>query len=249
MSGVSKGWTVEKSKTTKKELIDIYRQHVWKRRHSLTNKYIEKGLAVEEDAITLFTLVKKVLYKKNAVRLNNRHFTGEIDIYLGEDITKATRTYDIKSCWDWSTFPNPFDPINKDYDFQGQTYMDLSGASMHTLVYCLVNTPAKLIVDEKRKLAWNMGIIDTQNEDYRKGCAEIEKNCIYDMELFYKENPGFEFDSDLDKWQYDIPAKERICEIDILKDRKKIDRMKERTVECKLWMKKNLFKNRQELLN
>ena len=240
MTGVAKKWDVENSLTCKRKLIQIFREDRWKRRNDKGNKYTEKGLAVEEESITLYSLVKKEMFNKNDQRLNNNYFTGELDLYKGENITKALRTYDIKSSWDWTTFPSMCDVLDSDYDYQGQVYMDLSGAGMHTVVHCLVNTPENLIRDEKRRLAWKMGVIDLETPEYVAACVEVEKNAIVDMALFCKQNPGFEFHCR--NWEYDIPMEERIHEIDVVRDQKKIDAMIARVIEARAWMNRNLFK-------
>jgi hypothetical protein len=240
MTGVAKGWDVENSLTCKRRLVQMFREHTWKRRNNKTNKYTEKGVAVEEDAITLYCRVKKEMFTKNTVRLTNKYFTGELDLFRGESILKATKTIDVKSSWDWTTFPSMCDVLDSDYDYQGQTYMDLCGAESHTVAYCLVNTPANLILDEKRRLAFKMGIIETETPEYIEACIEVEKNCIYDMDLFKKHNPFFDFHCK--DWQYDIPMGQRVYEIEVKRDDKKIAAMKARIDNCREWMNKNLFK-------
>lgn len=240
MTGVAKGWDVENSLTCKRKLVQMHREIIWRRRSNKSNKYTEKGLSVEEDSITLYCRVKGELFNKNTIRLNNEFFTGELDLYKGEEITKAKKTVDIKSSWDWTTFPSICDTVDSAYDYQGQTYMDLSGAGIHTVASCLVNTPAGLIMDEKRKLAWKMGIIDIETPEYIEKCIEIEKNAIVDMEMFLKHFPSFEFH--IRNWEHDIPMAERVYEMDVVRDDKKIGKMKDRVEECRKWMNKNLFK-------
>ncbi len=238
MTGVAKKWDVENSLTCKRKLIQMHRELIWKRRSNKSNKYVEKGLAVEEAAITLYCRVKKTMFKKNDIRLNNEFFTGELDLYEGTEIMKAKHTIDIKSSWDWTTFPSICDEVDAAYDYQGQTYMDLSGAGIHTVVHCLVNTPASMIVDEKFRLARKMGIIGTETPEYVMGCCEIEKNAIVDMAQFNKDNPGFEFH--IKNWDFDIPMEQRIHEMDVVKDESKIARMKDRVNESREWMSINL---------
>jgi len=238
MSGVAKGWDVDHSLTCKRKLVQIHRELKWERRKEFDNKYTKKGKQAEESSITLYCRVKKEMFSKNEIRLNNDCFTGELDLFQGESITKAKRVIDIKSSWDWTTFPSICDTLDSNYDYQGQVYMDLTGAGLHTVAHCLENTPATLIVDEKRRLAWNMGIIDLESPEYIAKCIEIEKNCIVDMALFTKENPGFEFH--IRNWEYDIPMVDRVHETDVVRDDKKIGRMRERVEECREWMVKNL---------
>lgn len=239
MSGVAKGWEVDNSLTCKRKLVQIYRELKWQRSVHFENKYTQKGNESEEASITLYCRVKKQMFKKNDIRLMNDYFTGELDLFKGESITKAERVIDIKTSWDWTTFPSICDKVNPDYDYQGQVYMDLTGASNFTVAHCLVNTPAQLIVDEKRRLAWKMGIIDNETPEYIENCIEIEKNCIVDMPLFQKENIGFEFHST--NWEHDIPMSERVHEINVVRDDSKIERMKQRVDECRVWMVNNLL--------
>jgi len=53
------------SETTKKYLREVMIYEKYGRKKDISNKYIEKGLAVEEDAITLYSRFTKVFYKKN----------------------------------------------------------------------------------------------------------------------------------------------------------------------------------------
>ena len=240
MSGTGKGWPIEKSITCQRKLVDMYREHAWKRRNPLKNKYVTKGLEAENDSITLYSRFKKKIFKKNDTRLTNEFFTGELDLYEGESITKATKVIDIKSCWDWTTLPSCID-VNDDYEEQINVYLDLTGALVGVIAYCLVNTPAELITDEKRRLAYKMGILDEETEEYILQCIEIEKNCIVDIEQFKKDYPFFEFHCSY--WQYDIPMEERVVEIEFKRNEVLIMKMKQRVIESRVWMNKNLFKN------
>jgi hypothetical protein len=242
MTGVAKGWSVEDSLTCKRKLVQIYRELTWQRRTDKGNKYTEKGNAVEEDSITLYSRLKKEVFKKNDIRLENDFFTGEVDLFKGEEIRKAEKTIDTKSCWDWTTMPSICDTVDAGYEYQGLTYLDLTGANVHTVAYCLVNTPASLIMDEKKKLAWKMGVIDTEPQEYIDACIEIEKNHIYDMPLFLSHHPYFELHCK--DWKYDVPMAERLYEIDVLRNNTKIQKMKDRVIECREWMNKNLFKKK-----
>lgn len=241
MTGVAKNWSVDDSLTCKKKLIQMFREKQWKRRNNQSNKYVEKGLEVEESSIDLYCSVKKEFFKKNDIRLTNDYFTGELDLYKGEEITKAIKTIDIKSSWDWTTFPSMANTIVADYKYQGHTYMDLTGALTHSVAYCLVNTPGNLIMDEKRRLAYKMGVLDNESPEYISACVEIEKNSIYDMSLFIKDNPGFEFHSE--NWDFDIPKDERVHEVEFNRNEPELYKMKTRVIECRDWMKKFLVKN------
>lgn len=246
MTGIAKGWSVDNSLTCKRMLVQIHRERTWKRKSSKGNKYTEKGTQVEPDAITLYSRVKKNVYIKNDERINNLFFTGEPDLFLGKSATDCEIIVDIKSSWSWETFPSMLDTESKDYHQQLQTYMALTGAKIGIVAHCLVNTPADLISDEKRKLAWKLGVIDQETPEYTELCKEIERNAIVDMGLFRKHYPFFEFHSDAEKWEHDIPKEERVHEIIIERDDAYIQKMQDRVIECRNWMNTKLLNNKEE---
>ncbi len=97
--------------------------------------------------------------------------------------------------------------------WQGQGYMALTGASTHSVAYCLVNSPDNAITDEKKKLAYIMHVLDPgakDNDEYIRKCKQIEINHIFDIQAFLNECPWFEFDNDVNDWQWDVPAMQRI---------------------------------------
>ena len=62
---------VKLSETTKTHLIDKFVSYKYGRNTDIKNKYITKGLEVEEDSITLFSQYSKTFYRKNEERLTN----------------------------------------------------------------------------------------------------------------------------------------------------------------------------------
>lgn len=202
--------------TAKGYLVKVYAEEKYGRRQDLQAKAIKKGLAVEEDAITLISKLDKTLYKKNDVRLNNKWFTGEPDVFTGISIKKASRIIDTKASWDLDSFLSKMRSTFLDnmYWWQGQGYMDLSGASEFEVSYCLVDTPQVLIDDEKKRLFWKMGVATEQNTDYLLACAEIEKNMTFN----------------------DIPEAERRIAFQINKDKEAIERARAQVIKCREWL-------------
>jgi hypothetical protein len=231
---------IELSATTNKELLKIYRQERWQRRAEIDNKYIRKGTAVEEDGVTLYSLHKSIMLKKNEERLANDYFNGEIDVFIGEEIRKAKKTIDIKCSWSWETFPSFLEKVNAAYDYQGQAYMDLCGAESHTIAYCLVNTPAKLIEKEINNLFYELGV-GSEDPQFIKRAIQKERDSIYDLKKFIAEYPDYKFYSDVSEWVYDIPITERVYEVTVNRDEKKIEELKKRWDDCRKWMNNNLF--------
>ena len=73
----------------------------------------------------------------------DEYFCGTPDVILEDTIV------DIKSSWDCFSFPLFEDKINsKDYFYQLQVYMHLTGKRKAQLCYVLMNTPEDLTFDE-----------------------------------------------------------------------------------------------------
>lgn len=204
------------SETCKTHLIELYVQHKYNRTKKIENKYVEKGRAVEEDAITLYSKLRKSFFRKNKERLTNKYITGEPDLFIGKDILYADCIIDTKCSWDLYTYIKAkYDKTNKDYYWQGMGYMALTGAKQFKLVYCLINTPTSLILDEKRRLAYRLDVIDDYGRpDYIEACKEIERNCIFD----------------------DIPDSERMFEIVIDRDEPQIHKIYDRVSASRKWL-------------
>lgn len=187
-------WT-KLSETTKSYLLECYIREVYGRDKEILNKYIEKGLAVEEDSITLYSRNTKTFFKKNEERLSNDYIIGTPDLFTGTSIQEAETIIDVKSSWDIHTFFKTInEPVNKNYIHQINGYCALSGAKVGKLVYCLVDTPPILILDEQRRLGWKMGLATNDreaNEVYNQACEYLEKSMTFsdiDIAERYIEN-------------------------------------------------------------
>lgn len=212
---------VNLSLTCRNYLIDLYVQAKYGRERNISNKYIEKGLQVEEDSITLLSLIEKKFLIKNTLRLNNDYVSGEPDAFFGEDIFRAECIYDTKSSWDLFTFCHSKygEDINQDYWWQLQGYSDLTGTKNLALAYCLVNTPMPLINSEIQSTWYKMGCPSEDSAIYIETCAAIEKSMTYD----------------------DIPKEERIKIFKIDRDDEAIEKMHERILECRHYMNQTFF--------
>jgi hypothetical protein len=217
--------TKEFGATAEQICVEHYVRKQYNRDKDIFNKYVEKGLLVEEDAITLFNEVdwpiNQKLYSKNDKRLFDTDLTGEPDLYVGETISSAIEIIDVKSSFDiYTYFASKRSKVNQDYYWQLQGYMALTGATKSRLVYCLVNTPMTMVEDEKRRLAWKMGLIDSDNSPlYQAACESIEHNAYFD----------------------DIPQTDRVHQIVIERNDSDIQRLRDRISEARTWMDKNLF--------
>jgi len=201
------------SETTKSYLTEVFIKLKYGRSKEITSKYFEKGIAAEEDSITLLSRVTKTMYLKNEVNLKNKYITGTPDIFEGETIQTAEYVPDIKTAWDIFTF---FDHkqkgLNKDNYWQIQGYLWLTGAKRGSISHCLVNTPDGLIEQEKRSFMYkNPGLSPEQLDE---AFAEIDRNAKYD----------------------DIPIQDRVHIFEIERNDADIERLKVRIEECRNYL-------------
>jgi hypothetical protein len=180
----------ELSTTTQNYLNEIHKQVLFKRKSDLKNKYLDKGIQVEEQSLTLFSNVSNFPFYKNEDFFKNDFICGTPDNCKG-------KIRDIKSSWDYTTFPFYDTEIkNNDYICQLNGYMELTGLNEAELIYCLVDTPFKMINDELRRADWKFNIMDNDGnirEESIKLVVEIVSNMIYTskgLEDFCIENPA-----------------------------------------------------------
>lgn len=203
------------SETCKGHLADIMVRAKYNRQTEVATKYTNKGLMVEEDSITLYSRLTKKFYRKNEEQLTNEWISGTPDLYEGSDVHGAAVVHDVKSSWDIFTFfRNHEGKLNQQYFWQLQGYMDLTGAQRSNLAYCLINTPEQLIIEEKRRLFFKMGVISEDNPDYIEACDALDRNMVYD----------------------DIPLAERCIIIPIERDEDAIARIHARVEACRNYM-------------
>jgi hypothetical protein len=209
----------------------LHREIKYSRVPQIKSKYLEKGIAMEEDAITLLARVKGIMLKKNEETIANSFLSGTPDIFIGESIRKAEKGFDTKCSWSLDTFPFPGDKLDAGYYFQDMGYIALTGAKSWVTAFCLVNAPGHMIVKEKFRLSQSLGDPASTDPRFIKGCIEIERNMIFDIVQFKKDNPFFEFTTA--EWEYDIPMKERVIEFEVQRDDEVIDKMYRRVKKCR----------------
>jgi hypothetical protein len=190
------------AETTKTYLNEIFLQEVYKRKKDISNKYMEKGLLCEEDSLNLYSEMNNIFTIKNKEKFSNDYIIGTPDI-LG-----TNNVDDIKTSWNLFTF---FDAeVTKDYDWQLEGYSILTGKEIKRLVYVLVNSPANLITDEKRRLGWQLNDLEGTSKLFIEKAQQIERNMIFDLSEFKKENPFFEMHTPDADWNFDIEKSKRI---------------------------------------
>jgi hypothetical protein len=186
------------SKTTKTYIQELAIEHKYGIRKEFWSRYTDKGNEVENDGIALVNDVLNLGFiYKNEENLTNDYLTGTPDVNTNEILL------DVKCSWDATTFPFFETEVpNKDYYYQLQGYMWLSGKSEALLCYCLVNTPFQIVEDEVRREHWKQGLIDES----------------LDVRDFVQSKHNFDH----------IPKEKRVKVFKIAKDESVIEQIKER---------------------
>jgi len=138
------------SATTKTYIKELVLEHKYGIKKEINSRYLDKGNQVEDMAIELAEQALDLGFVfKNELYFENDHLTGT------PDIITDTLIIDVKSSWNGTTFPMFEDELpNKDYYWQLQGYMELTGKHNAIVAYCLVDTPEDIVLDEIRRVAW-----------------------------------------------------------------------------------------------
>jgi len=232
-------------KTMTTELRKIHRAETFGRNFSFTNKYVQKGVDQEEEAITIYqkfrTEVKgtKTFFVNNKKRLSNGWVTGEADLTDTNNFSNCNEGFDTKCSWELETFPFSGDILDSSYESQNQCYIWLSGAEKWTTSYVLVNVIEDLLHKEKMKWYYALKNPEEGDSNYQQfldKCIELEKRLIFDYDKFISDNPFHEMFISREEWyeqELDIPLEHRVVEkvstrneefISDLKDRIEISR-------------------------
>jgi len=148
------------SETAKSYIQDLFKERELGIYKEFSSRYTDKGLEMEDEAIQFASEVLNWDFVvKNEVRFNNEWITGE------PDINTDSLLADIKCSWNGSTFPL-FDETlkNKDYYYQLQGYLMLTGHDTSELVYTLMSTPLQIVEDEIRRQHWKLNLIEEDLE-------------------------------------------------------------------------------------
>lgn len=220
-------------------LEDIFRSQFWNRRRLLNNKYLEKGLCVEEDALELLSGIDGEPHWKNDQQFDNAYIQGcpdNIEPEIGRD---------TKSNYDMDTFDKA--ELTSLYSWQLKGYGWLTGIKNWELCYCLVNTPYHQLKTAEKSLYFAMGQPADDEPRWIEAMCQLERNMIFDMAAFQKENPGsdlmhgrvFEFPDGSTRsieWKYDVPPKMRVKRFMVTLQKEDIAHIKRRVKMCRAWL-------------
>jgi hypothetical protein len=192
------------SKTTILYLELWAKEQIYDRKKDVKTKYMEKGLTTENDAIEFVSEYLKLgMVFKNEKQFENEHLTGTPDLILPDKII------DVKCSWDCFTFPLfDHDLPEKNYYWQVQVYMALTGKTQSKVVYCLMDTPDEIIERDMRSYFWGIDEIDEDDE----------------IEFIRKHKYS------------NIKSKYRIKEFDVYRNSEDIEKIYNRVIECRTYL-------------
>lgn len=174
-----------------------YNQNRWKRKDVVETDKLTKGLYCEEDSLRIMGLHSNQLLLKNTKHFSNGYIQGTPDV-----ITSMVR--DAKSSWSKDTFDNAHMTFNNKW--QGKAYCWLTGKERFSVEYNLVNAPSRIVLKHIESIWYAMGAPEEKDsgyEAYLRNAQQIERNMIFDIAQFKKDNPFYDFiNTELD---FDIP--------------------------------------------
>lgn len=164
----------ELSATAKTHLYKVYIEHYWKRKRQLTTKQLEKGTLCEPEGIEMISILDDKAYCKNDEQKENEWIIGCADV-VDEFI------HDVKCSFDADSFiPMIMDELEKIYSIQMQGYLWLYDKQVALVRRCLINTPDRVLNNEKKKLLYNMDVISDESPEYKIAEAELVYNLTFD---------------------------------------------------------------------
>jgi len=185
------------SATAKTHLIEVYIREKYGRKKDIETKQMSKGKLAEDDSLLLLSEHLGEYLEKNEEVVKSNYIVGTPDAFTGDCITKADVIYDVKSSYDIFTFlANVEGNLNKDYYYQLQAYMWLTGAEYGHVAYCLVDLPFEQLEAEKQYLMRKIGAISEESQDFKDAWKKKESLFLYN----------------------DIPESERILLFNVQKD-------------------------------
>lgn len=159
------------SKTAESYLDRWIKEQVYGRKYQFTSKYTDKGIIMEDNAIDFIAeMLGFGFLIKNETFFENEYLRGTPDILpKGHDLV-----IDVKNSWSWESFPLLETEVpNKDYYWQLQGYMALTGLNHAKLIYVLSDTPDHLIEREARRWCYSNGYDELENEIYERFYGEM----------------------------------------------------------------------------
>lgn len=159
----------ELSQTAKSYIASLWLRLEYGYQEPVVTNELLKGHLCEQDSIELVTdLIPASEFRvKNRDHYEDDFFTGTPDVIL----RKEGVIEDLKSSWTLRTFFEA--KPDKDYIGQAQVYMHLTGIPRYRLIYCLVDTPDEIVMQEMKRYYFKFGQ-DEGNPEYERICNQLE---------------------------------------------------------------------------
>lgn len=196
------------SQTTKSYIQSKVLEDVYGIVSEFSSKYTDKGNECEDESINMvMNVIDKGFIFKNEENFSNEWITGTPDVVTDSVLI------DVKNSWNGTTFPWFKDECpNKDYYYQLQGYMWLTGKSEALLCYCLSNTPFAIVDKEVKSAHYKLGLMEDN------------------IDLIDRIQKMHNFDN--------IPDNKRVKAFTILRDDEVIEGIKTRIEQCREYYNK-----------
>lgn len=174
------------SKTCSTYLEEWYIEREFGVRKEMVSRYTDKGLRLEDQAIEIYNK----LFGTNAIK--NDEFFEDDYIQGTPDLVLDDKIVDIKCSYSAFSFPLLDKELaNKDYMYQLQGYMRLTGKQSAEIAYFLLDTPDDIILREAKNIMYKEElpddfldiIIEEVRENHSFEHIPIEKR----VKIFYIE--------------------------------------------------------------
>ena len=227
-SAIGKIMTPAKSKgeslsvTAKGYIQELFLEREYGIKKEFWSRYTDKGIAVEKDSIRLANEVLDWGLTEDYIDFGGQEYFSNEWIHGATDVCTDWILADVKSCWSGTTYPwfnndkKEQDEIkkiiSKDYFYQMQGYMWLTGHDKCHLAFTLIDTPENMILDEIRREHW-------KQDSYWQGDENHE---IVD---FVRSKHSFKH----------IPKSRRVTNFIINKDEAALESIKSKVLEVRAY--------------
>lgn len=216
----------------KTHLDDVFRSQFWKRRRHLVNKYLDKGLLCEQDILDLVSKADNDFYIKNDEHYENDYIQGSWDNFL-KKVRDTKANYDLKT-FDEADLSNLYEWQLNGYSFIIKEKFNLPTYPKAELIYGLVNNPLHHIQNEITRQYYANGNPSDDDENWQEIKRQIERNMIFDRDLFLRDYPHYVFENKV--WEFDIPAIFRLKRFDVITTEEDVDHIKRRVLMSRIYL-------------
>lgn len=213
-------------------LEDVFRAVFWRRKRHLSNKYLDKGLLVEQDILDLASQLDGEFYIKNGSRHKNDYLQGEWDNFQIK-IRDAKANYDMKT-YDEAELTSLYSWQIKGYSFIAKDVFNLDHYPKGELMYGLVNNPLHHIQNETTRQFYAHGNPSDTDEKWKEVRRQIERNMIFDIDIFRRDYPHYQFENEI--LDFDVPAIFRLKKFEVETTNEDIEHIKRRVLMCRIYL-------------